>query len=289
MSIFRIIYSAISNTKNISTSIFGTGVPNNNSSELNTRNWSFIKIMTMLSDTLIPTLPIYCPSWIPKHIKRIFFGSNSRYIPDGFEIQNKECFIFVNGIMSDENVVYSNQRLLKEMFKRPINLIHNVSDSLIIDLVECLIGKQTEYLTEPSLIGLQTISQKILNPEISKIVLLCHSQGTIIISKIIDNLYKLGINTEEYLKKIEIYAFANCATKMNYLLNELPYIENFANDNDLIAKLGCNCSEDMKEYIKIDGKLFISKNSYGHMFNSHYMEGFQTKFPESKLNSYICF
>ena len=74
---------------------------------------------------------------------------------------------------------------------------------------------------------------------------------------------------------------------MSYIKDELPYMEHFANDNDLVAALGCNCAEDVKECVNIDGSIFIVKNKSGHMFNAHYINDFENDYPESKLNKYI--
>ena len=135
-----------------------------------------------------------------------------------------------------KKIVNENKKLLKKILNRHANLIHNVTDSLIIDLLECLVGKQTEDLTEPSTKTLYTLSQKLLDNKIKKIILICHSQGTIITGKAIKNLKLLGLDQEEYVKKIEIYAFANCSSDMTYVKNNYPYIESFANENDIVAK-----------------------------------------------------
>ena len=89
------------------------------------------------------------------------------------------------------------------------------------------------------------------------------------------------------MKKLEIYAFANCASKMNYIIDDLPYIESFANENDIVAKLGCNCAEDVKKYISISGKTFINNDKFGHMLSSHYLDNFVKDYPNSKLLEYI--
>ena len=74
---------------------------------------------------------------------------------------------------------------------------------------------------------------------------------------------------------------------MIYLNENLPYIESFANENDIVARLGCNCSEEIKKYVKIDGKLFIVKNKSGHMLNTQYLDNFKIDYPNSSLNKYL--
>ena len=287
---FRILYSAYKKTNNIYTSIVGEKVRenifHNSNSELNKTNWSIFKFIHLLSDIFLIKLPIHCPSWIPYPIKKLFFGENSKYLPANIEYEDGICIIFINGIMSNEKVVELNRIELMKLLNRQINILHNVTDSLVVDLIECLIGKTTSDLTEASTVALYTLCNKLLDPNIKKIVIIAHSQGTIITSNVLKNLYKLGLDKEKYLKKIEIYAFANCTSKMNYITKKFPYMEHFANNNDFVASLGCNCSDDIKDIISIDGKIFI-KNKSGHMFNSHYIDNFTEDFPNSKLMKYI--
>lgn len=291
MSILKIVYSAFIHTTNIFRSLAGNNIKNNiyynDESDININNWNITKVINLIGDIFFIKLPIYCPNWVPYPIKKLFFGDNSEYIPDYHEHSNNKSIIFVNGIMSNKDVVQLNRKKLYNIFKHPINIIYNSSDSLVSDLIECLIGKTTQSLTEASTVALYSICKSLLNPEIKKLIIICHSQGTIIISSVLKNLHKLGLNKEEYLKKLEIYAFSNCASKMNYIINELPYMEHFANEHDFVAKLGCNHDKDIDHLISIDGKTFITKNKYGHMFNSHYMDNFENDYPNSKLLNYI--
>ena len=85
-----------------------------------------------------------------------------------------------------------------------INVLFNASDTLIIDLIEALIGKNTEQLTQALTIALYTICSKLLDENINKLIIIAYSQGTIIIAKVLNSLHKLGLNKEKYLsiKKI---------------------------------------------------------------------------------------
>ena len=191
---FKIIFSAIKNTKNIYRSIFGYNIKknifNNKNSDLYKSNWNIIKLIQLNSYIFLPKLPIASPSWLPVSLKKIIFGGDSKYIPDIPEIENNTCILYVNGIVSNEDVVIKiNKKQLKEIFNRPINVIYNDSDSLIMDLIESAIGKGTKDLTEASTIALYTISRKLLDPNINKIVVICYSQGTIIIAKVIQSLF----------------------------------------------------------------------------------------------------
>lgn len=293
MKIFKILYNAFKSTKNLYTSFVGesslkSNILDKKNSEFHNQHWNVMKVFKLLSDILFIKLPISAPSWIPKPIKTIFFGENSKYIPNHTELDSSgNCFIYVNGIMSNLEVVKMNKGELETMVNRPINIIYNVTDSLVMDLIECFIGRETEHLTEASTIALYTICNKLLDCSIEKVIIICHSQGTIIIAKVVQCLSKMGFDKEKYLKKLEIYAFASCAANMTYIVDKLPYMEHFANDNDFVAKLGCNCPIESKPYIKIDGEIFITKNKSGHLLNSHYLDNFQSDYPKSKLNEYM--
>ena len=75
-------------------------------------NWNLYSFFKLMSDIFLIKLPIYCPSWMPIIIKRIFFGQNSRYIKDEDEILDRVCFIYLNGILSNfKTKIGSNQEI----------------------------------------------------------------------------------------------------------------------------------------------------------------------------------
>lgn len=284
----KILYSAFKHTKNLYTSIIGDKVEDSLNSEFSKENWSFLKILHLISDIFFIKLPFYCPNWVPFTIKKIFFGENSTYLPTDNEYdEDGICMVFINGIISNRQLIELNRKDLGLLFNRSINVIHNVTDSIFTDLVESAVGKNTNELTEASTLALYTVCKKLLDKNIKKLVIICYSQGTIIAANVLNNLSKLGLDEKEYLEKLEFYCFANCATKMNYIQDKLPYMEHFANENDFVAKLGCNCNKDIEDIISIDGIKFIKMNKSGHLFNTHYINNFKINYPESKLLKYI--
>ena len=153
----------------------------------------------LYTDIFIPTLPFYCPSWMPNIIRKTIFGCNSVLIEDK-EIEppdnSDEYFLFINGILTNETILEQNIKLLRTLFNRPINCVFNKTDSFIMDIIECAIGKETDDLTDASFITLSTISTILLNKDIKKLVIICHSQGTIIVSQVLRNIEKFGLNKE---------------------------------------------------------------------------------------------
>lgn len=277
--IFSIVTSAVFNSRNIFRSLVGY---NNKNLEFN------IKIfLKQLNYILIPRLPFKTPKWIPNWIKKILFRDDSNYIFTYPEVVDNICFIYINGILSSKQEVLNDLNKLKEIFNRPINCIYNPTDSLTIDLIECLLDKETNYITQPALVGLFTISKKIIDPHIDKVIIIAYSQGTIILSKIINLLPQIGIDKEIYLKKLEIYTIANCSSKMEYISQNLPYMEHLVNEHDFVGRLGINCSDHLRSYIKIDGQKILVKNKYGHLLTENYFDNFLLDFSNSNLTQYI--
>ena len=70
-----------------------------------------------------------------------------------------------------------------------------------MDLIECM-GKQTNDLTEASFVTLSVISKLILNPNIKKLIIICHSQGTIIMAQVIEQIRsRFRFKDKEYILK----------------------------------------------------------------------------------------
>lgn len=275
--ILKIIKLAFLNTPNFYKSIFG-------------ENYSNVKKKINLFDIinlLIPKLSIYCPNFLPNIIKKLFFKNDCIYIKNKNEIEDNICIIYINGILSSNDEILNDINILSSFFNRPVNAIYNVSESFIYDIIESYIGKGFNKLTEPCLLGVFTICNKLLNPNIEKLVIIAYSQGTIIMSNILFHLKKLGLDNDIYLKKLEIYTIANCSSNMQYLYVNFPYMEHLVNEHDFVGKLGINCSNELKDYIKIDGKKFIIKNKYGHLLFENYFNNFHLEFKQSKLLKYI--
>tara|TARA_B100001758_G_C18396328_1_gene606183 strand:- start:24 stop:857 length:834 start_codon:yes stop_codon:yes gene_type:complete len=274
------------NTKNIYRSIVGFDNPN----IIKNSQPTIYKKFCFLANVFIPKLPFRCPSWMPLLIKKTIFGGNSQLITDNSFNENKnskEYFLFVNGILTNREIVEKNIKMLKTMFNRPIHCVFNNTDSFFFDIIESMIGKETNDLTEASFITLSSISKILLDDNIDKLIIICHSQGTIIVSQVMRHLHYFGLDKERYLKKIEIYAFANCSSQMKYVVHDYPFMEHFANEHDFVSKMGCNHSKDIKHLIHIDGKIYINNGAFGHYLYPHYLYNFKKNYPNSNLNKYL--
>lgn len=280
--IFKILWYAYQDTENIFISIFG----------IKTKrikfNCSINDLLNKFNEIFIPKLPFAHPKWLNVNLKNFFYGKSSRFITSKkISKESNISVLFINGILGNIDHLQSTLDILENKLDKPVDLIYNATDCLCIDVIESLIGKETSTLTEPDMLALTTISKKLFDPQIDKVIVISYSQGTIIQAKVLQTLKSMGFNDKIYLKKLEIFAFSNCSSKMNYIFDKLPYIENLANKNDFIAKLGCNCSKEVSDIISIDGVTLIDHLGHGHFLNQHYLLNFEKKFPKSKLITYF--
>ena len=226
--------------------------------------------------------------FIFNYFKNLFFTPDSKYIKATNELdENNNCFIYINGIMTPEDIAKKDKIHLEKLINKPVNILFNRSQSLLFDLYESFIGREKIKLTEASTKALHIITNKLIDPEINKIVIIAYSQGTVIISNVLQHLTIVGLDGEKYLQKLEIYCFSNCSSKTVYLKNQLPFMEHFANKEDFIAKLGCNCPKKIQKYINIDGDIHINETGWGHMLSKDYLNNFKNNFPNAHFNKYL--
>ncbi len=310
--------------------------------------WRPARTLGYLIDTMVPAFshspgPI-ARTLLPPVVQNLFWRpSNYFQQADPFDsvtsFTNEQWF-FINGIATNEAVAKINSDFITELFQRPITVIHNETSSTLLDLVQCAVGKTfkadpgidyAQSMTEPAVKATVAILEALKDPHKDRVVLLCHSQGTIITANVLRALQRslsniqllrktAGVRSQlnlelidelaldilwkeelfecsseeldcylvQTLKKLEVYTFANCADKMNYItytknkLGEqigLPYIENFANQFDLVARLGVLSPLRVTEpnIIEIDGDVYEKQglDAWGHLLNHHYLFGMQ--------------
>jgi hypothetical protein len=210
-----------------------------------------------LANVVIPSAPRTPPVFCPPLLQRLFWqpsvilqrpdhhGSYTSY-PD-------EAWFFVNGVASNDAVAQLNSAYLSYLFHRPLTMIQNSTDSLPLDLLECMVGKQLYRHTEAATKAFPPIYDALKRPDKQRVVVIAHSQGTIIMATVLRMLAAIfsppaetrglaalfGIPaaayagpefvypdqdpwraedfeplSEEELAKLELYCFANCANTM---------------------------------------------------------------------------
>ena len=251
--------------------------------------------------------------------------------PDGMDPWPHESWMFINGICTDQHLARVNADYLIELFGRPITILYDSTCGVIPDLIECAAGKGWGSLTAAGRQALQPLAAALLNPAKQRVVLVCHSRGTIIAAAVLHALGcalsgDSGGNSSEakagrqlcgewrehsaplrrvrrrkdvqsamnrhggaasapeansltaaHLRKLEVYAIANCASDMRYLVPAegavpaAPYIESIGNEHDLVARLGVLASRKGEGSVCIDGNGYRRDGAWGHLLNAHYL------------------
>jgi hypothetical protein len=279
--------------------------------------WRLRRTLGYLINVTVPSLPRAPDPLIPPFLSDLFWqptvilqrpdhnGNHTTY-PD-------EHWFFINGILTDSAVAQINAAYLAYLFHRPITLVQNSTDSFWFDLVECSLGKEW-YLTTESAVKAFPPIYDALKSEKKKVVVVCHSQGTIIMAVVLRALISLtrrpaarailppeGVAPPEFvypdemplnlddfepleeaeLAKLEIYAFANCANTMRYYRPPsagqppIPWIESFGNQHDLVARLGMLAPNPGKWGLDIQGPWYERFGAWGHLLNEHYLFGIE--------------
>lgn len=206
----------------------------------------------------------------------------------------KESWIFINGICTSRSGVQLIIRRLESLFQRPVTGILNRTLGPIVDLLECVIQRDISYSTESIREGFMETKKRLQDDKIDKVVLLCHSQGGIIVASILDQL--MDDLSTDLLDKLEVYTFANAAShfsnplrKSSDYLGRINYIEHYANGKDPVSQIGVlafstpyktlkrSSQEKMKPnepplvstMNRFNGRLFFRAKNSGHLLLSH--------------------
>lgn len=186
----------------------------------------------------------------------------------------EEAWIYINGIVTDRHVAMTNGEYLSHLFGRNIQIIHNPTDALLFDLIECVASRIWSAFSVADQFAYDILLSRLKEENIKRVVLIAHSQGTIITANILRKLQETHL---DLLWKLEIYTMANCSNLMEQKKDSqgrlVPYLEHFANTQDLICRLGVLAHAAQKRgEVRIDGPVFIRK-AWGHLLNAHYLVG----------------
>ena len=328
-------------------SIFGSlpdrAPPHRRFSEYNILNpWQPVTTLRFVADVTLPAFPTTAPNWArtvfpPVVNRRLWRPTHFFRQPDEYASVSTfpaERWFFINGIATNADLASINAAYLAHLFHRPLTVVQNATDSFLVDLFECAIGKgfkddpdseDRKTMTEPAWRATSAILEAINAPETKRVVVIAHSQGTIITANVLRAVAKAlrsdlveqleprwqafaqrlmgGVQTETdkivrdnlahsleqltkgglreallRLAKLEVYTFANCADRMRYVHRSLqvPYMEHFANERDIVARLGVlsplrGAGNQAEAPIEIDGSIFVRTEAWGHLLNEHYL------------------
>lgn len=130
----------------------------------------------------------YLVSW-PMQGERII---HSKIADDSITSVRKyehERWLFINGCMTGHRGLQLNINRLSMTFGRPVTGIHNQTYGIIADLLECLVQRCFAFKTMDVRVAYDHTKACLIDPAVSKVVLIAHSQGGIIASLVLDCLY----------------------------------------------------------------------------------------------------
>lgn len=107
----------------------------------------------------------------------------------------------------------NNLNRLALTFGRPILGIHNRTDGIVFDVVECLVQRNFSYATSDVRNCYKVLKEVMYDPKKTKIVFILHSQGGIEGGLALDWL--LQEMPQDLMSKLEVYTFGNAANHFN--------------------------------------------------------------------------
>lgn len=152
-------------------------------------NWS--KAAQTLAHLLIPASSQRPPRWV-RHRPRlkpvvrlllrptkVFRYHDTHCWPDPTPDQ---AWFFLNGIGADRHVLLLNAAYLGKLFGRPLTLLHNASCGLLADLAECTVDRGSRGIAEAARKAFAPIYVALKQPSCKRVILIAHSQGTVVTS-----------------------------------------------------------------------------------------------------------
>ncbi len=232
-----------------------------------------VRALHYLIDAGLMPIPMKRPRWLG-FVPEVFFLQEPHVMHWQGQMQDydphpDESWFFINGVTSNNDIAKLQRACLTHFFRRPMTIIQNPTDSIYLDILEAAVGKTGAWMAKPAHLGAVEIKRVLCSAK-KKVVVVAYSQGSIIMANILRELQKCP-DARAQLHKLEIYNFANCSDRMEYIdpVRRVPYIENFANRHDLVARLGV-LAPQKRGIIRIDGPVFVN-NRFGHLLNHHYL------------------
>jgi hypothetical protein len=186
--------------------------------------------------------------------------------------EHSSRWFFINGVATAPPVALLNASEIARIFQRPVHLIHTPTWGLARDIMESVTARTLRKdgkLSRPAVYVVQEALEKH-----DRVVLFCHSQGTIVASYIVRKLLRHS-STRHLVKKLELYCIGGVADSLevDYTLSQeaghpVPYVEHFANGRDYFSQIGVLSHLDSTA-----GTVFCVPERTGHLLNEHYLAG----------------
>lgn len=185
------------------------------------------------------------------------------------EVTSSRWF-FINGMGTAPPVALLNASEIARLFRRPVHLIHTPTAGLLRDLAQSVNARTLRKDGELSRPALHVIQHALEQHD--KVVLVAHSQGSIIASYIVRKLLRHP-STRDLVKKLELYSIGGMADSLELdpgltlaAGEPVPYVEHFANGRDYLAQTGVLAHLDSTA-----GTVYCLAQRSGHLLNSHYL------------------
>jgi hypothetical protein len=185
--------------------------------------------------------------------------------------RDDEAWFFVNGILTDAVLGSLNARRLSDLVRRPVTLLSNPTDGPWRDLAECVVDRTLDHVSEAT----AEVVARIRRPlsEGKRVLLVGHSQGTILAAAAAGLLVRLGVPREQ-LARLELYLVASCVDEVPGVPGHdpvVPYVEHYANERDLVARLRGGSAQAPDHPVR--GRVLRRPGKQGHLLNLHYLNG----------------
>jgi len=181
-------------------------------------------------------------------------------------------WFFINGVVTAPPLAILHAQEIARVFRRPVHLIHTPTWGVVRDVWDTITArtlKKDGHLSRPAFYVVQRALERH-----ERVVLLCHSQGTIVASYIVRKLLKHA-STRHLVSRLEIYCVAGVADGLRVddaLTQEtghaVPYVEHFANGRDFFCRVGILAHLDSTA-----GHVYCIPERSGHLLNEHYLPG----------------
>lgn len=186
--------------------------------------------------------------------------------------EHSSRWFFINGVASAPPVALLNASELARLFRRPVSLIHTPTWGVLRDVTGSITARTLRKdgrLSRPAFYVVQEALEKH-----ERVVLVCHSQGTIVASYIVRKLLRHAA-TRPLVRRLELYCVGGVADSLQVdpalsaeAGHPVPYVEHFANGRDYFSQIGILSHLDSTA-----GTVFCIPERTGHFFNEHYLAG----------------
>ncbi|RIB18654.1 hypothetical protein C2G38_1966498 [Gigaspora rosea] len=223
----------------------------------------------------IITLPIglFYPLIALKSLKTL---SDRQIRPPSLQIgddKTNEKWFFINGVAVDYGWLDENCKYIEKRFNKGVTGILNSSYGIFWDTMETILVRSFDIDVIAVRFATENILPVLKDEKIETVRLIAHSEGAVMANLIMRKLYiELSITNEvDFLKKLEVYTFANASREFINPNNLVRRIEHYANKRDPIAMVGVLSNIDNKQ--RFQGEIFVNElrnDGKGHLLNTFY-------------------